>query len=74
MRQDTPEYRKHYEWGWRYSARESATLDYVDSKYGFSARNTVAYNAAMDGYLDYAASRDKWHLLRCPDHDACGEG
>lgn len=69
---DSPEYRQHYNWGWRYSGSESATLDYVDSKYGIGRK--PGYDAALDGYLDRGASRDKWHLLRCPDHDACGEG
>jgi hypothetical protein len=69
--QDTPEYRKHYKWGWNYSQRESATLDYVDSKYNvhLHPENKPAWNAALDGYLDYAASREKWHIPNCKDHD-----
>lgn len=80
-RTDTPEYRKHYNWGWRYSAGESATLDYVDSKYHAGrSYEKPGYDAALDGYLDMAASRTKWHLLHCPSHGGsnelgtCGEG
>lgn len=27
-----------------------------------------------DGYLDQVASRAKWHLAHCENHDSCGEG
>jgi hypothetical protein len=80
-RQDTPEYRRHYNWGWRYSLNGSGTLDYVDSKYGAGhSWQKPGYDAAMDGYLDAAAGRDKWHLLHCQNHGGwnepgtCGEG
>jgi hypothetical protein len=63
IRQDTPEYRKAYEAGWRYSQRSTATLDHGDAM-GFS-------EAWYDGYLDLAAGREKWHRLHCPDHDRC---
>jgi hypothetical protein len=56
-RVDTPTYRADYERGWRYSSRETATLDHLDAK--------NASDAEYDGYLDYAAGREKWHLLRC---------
>lgn len=75
-RSDTLEYRAAYNIGWRYSARETATLDHVDSRYRLDPR----YNAILDGYLDYAAGRARWHLLRCPNHGGsnepgtCGEG
>lgn len=60
-------YKTDYERGWRYSTRSLApTLDHLDSK--------RARDAEYDGYLDAGAGRAKWHLLHCPDHDACGEG
>jgi len=61
---DSPEYRAEYRKGWRYSHRETARLD------GTYNRS----EAWMDGYLDFAAGRDMWHLLRCRDHAHCGEG
>ncbi len=58
-------YKADYERGWRYSSTSpDPSLDHLDRK--------GARDAEYDGYLDAAASRDKWHLLRCPDHDACG--
>lgn len=73
MRLSTEAYRQHYQWGWRYSQRPSATLDYVDDRYRRSttAEEHADYNAALDGYLDYAAGRPKWHMLNCPDHNNC---
>jgi hypothetical protein len=57
---DIPEdYRAAYERGWRYSARPGATLEHLD--------DTRAPEATYDGYLDYAAGREKWHLARCAD-------
>lgn len=63
---DDAEYRKQYEAGWRYSHRETATLDYGD-----------AHNAPdpwYDGYLDYATGRDKWHRAYCLRHDNTPDG
>jgi hypothetical protein len=77
-RTDTPEYRKHYKWGWQYGGGESGSLDYVDTKYNYGRK--PGYQAALDGYLDIAAGRAKWHLLNCPSHGGfnepgtCGEG
>lgn len=59
------EYRREYEAGWRASARASGSGKYDSGNYTY---------AWEDGYLDRAAGRKKWHLLRCPDHDRCGEG
>jgi hypothetical protein len=58
-------YRADYTWGWRYSARPTATLDHLDS--------INATDAAYDGYMDRACNREKWHFLYCPEdwHDAC---
>jgi hypothetical protein len=64
-RLDTPEYRKAYNAGWRYSQRPTATLDHAD--------RTGKPEAWYDGYLDLAAGRDKWHTLHCTgceDHPA----
>jgi hypothetical protein len=60
---DTPEYRKDYRKGWRYSGSEGATLDHADA--------IRASDAWVDGYLDLAAGRQKWHRLNCPDHEKC---
>lgn len=62
IREDTPAYRKSYEAGWRYSQRPSASLDYADRT--GKSRDT----GWMDGYLDLAAGRPKWHRLNCKDH------
>lgn len=63
VRIDSPEYRRNYNRGWRYSQSPSATLDHLDAK--------GASDAEYDGYLDYAAGREKWHLLKCDG--LCGE-
>jgi hypothetical protein len=67
----TPEelkkYKTDYNRGWNYSNNSAdPSLDHLDRK--------GASEAEYDGYFDAAASRDKWHLLNCPDHDACGQG
>lgn len=62
-----PQYRADYERGWRYSQRETATLDHLDAK--------RAPDAEYDGYIDFACGREKWHLPNCPDHDhVCNGG
>ena len=61
MKADTPEYRKAYERGWRYSHRDSATIEHGD--------RTEQPDAWYDGYLDYACGREKWHSLKCPRTD-----
>lgn len=65
---DPDAYRSDYNRGWRYSARGSGGLDHADAT-GLSARE-----GWMDGYLDYAAGRSKWHLRDCTDHTAAGSG
>lgn len=64
---DLPEdYRRDYERGWRYSnsgLTGNPSLDHLDAK--------GASEAEYDGYLDAAASREKWHLAfcdNCPEH------
>jgi hypothetical protein len=67
-RADTPAYRAAYERGWRNSKSESASLDRADAR--------GEPEAWYDGYLDYAADREKWHLLRCIgcyEHPAAGK-
>jgi len=65
-RAKSPEYRRSYNRGWRYSRSGTGTLDFADSR-GYS--NDDAW---MDGYLDAAAGRAKWHMVTCPDHERCG--
>lgn len=64
-----PAYCAAYNIGWTYSQRPTATLDHVDQRYDKDER----YDAILDGYLDYAAGRDKWHTPNCIDHDNCSE-
>jgi hypothetical protein len=62
-REDTPDYRKAYNAGWRYSQNGANGLDHGDA--------IGAPDAWYDGYLDLAAGREKWHQLHCtgcPDH------
>ena len=57
------EYKRWYNKGWRYSASPSASLDCDAAQ--------TAPDAWHDGYLDYAAGREKWHLAfcrGCPQH------
>ena len=72
-------YRKAYNRGWRHSATSRHSLDnnpypWVPKADPSNTAHTVANglnNAWEDGYLDYAAGREKWHLLHCEDHDNC---
>jgi hypothetical protein len=57
-------YRERYNAGWRYSERGSS-LDAAD------ARGLTDSEAWMDGYLDMATGRDRYHITFCPDHDSC---
>ena len=60
MRMDS-EYKKHYNRGWYSSQRPNgAGLDGADS------RNEP--ESWYDGYLDYGAGRNKWHIPNCPTH------
>jgi len=61
------EYTDRYNAGWRYSARGSS-LDAADRK-GLSRSEGF-----MDGYLDQATGRAKWHYRDCADHTGYGEG
>lgn len=74
------EYRKHYNKGWRASG---GTLYLDDAEERFAERHGVdlgspEHNAWLDGWLDYAAGRDKYHLETCEKHGnaegECGEG
>lgn len=59
------EYRKQYEKGWRYSNSANPTLDYADR------RGLTKIDAWVDGYMDAAAGREKWHIPNCPNHNKC---
>lgn len=65
------EYAAAYNKGWRYSANGAGGLDHADRR-GWSRSE-----GWMDGYLDYAAGRAKWHYRDCPAHHndegGCGE-
>lgn len=52
-------YRKDYNAGWLYSHSDNANLDNSGNK----------SDAWLDGYLDFAVGREKWHLYYCPKHD-----
>lgn len=65
---DPDQYRADYNRGWRYSRTGLDGLDYAD-RTGLSTRE-----GWMDGYLDFAAGRAKWHLRDCTDHTAAGSG
>lgn len=58
-------YRRWYERGWRYSGTENANLDFVPRELStFSPE----YDAWLDGYMDLAVGREKWHLAHCKNH------
>jgi hypothetical protein len=61
----SPEYKRWYNKGWRYSSSSAATLDHGDS--------IGAPDAWYDGYLDLAAGREKWHLAHCQTNGGCPE-
>lgn len=69
------DYRKAYNRGWRHSSTDKHSLD--NNPYPWMPNVAIgsgvnAMNDAWeDGYLDYAAGREKWHLLRCLDHSNC---
>jgi hypothetical protein len=57
-------YKEDYERGWNYATHSAdPSLDHLDAGH--------ARDAEYDGYHDASASRAKWHLLHCPDHDTC---
>lgn len=62
MRVTTPEYRRAYERGWKDSVG-CCGMDAADLR--------GEPDAYYQGYLDYAADREKWHMPNCPDHDKC---
>jgi hypothetical protein len=54
----TPEYKRDYNAGWRYSLTSPApNLEHADA--------IDASHAWLDGYMDAATGRHKWHYLRC---------
>ncbi len=64
IREDSKQYRTDYNRGWS-SSRNAAGLDRADA----DGRSSIT--AWMDGYLDEAAGREKWHRLNCQDHGSC---
>lgn len=68
MAKATDEYTEDYNRGWRYSATGTGGLDTADRR-GWSRRE-----GWMDGYLDCAAGRAKWHYRDCPNHDSAANG
>lgn len=58
---DEADYKRMYNKGWRRSERVGSIPDSANAE----------DDAWMDGYLDNATGREKWHLLFCPDHDSC---
>lgn len=69
------EYSKAYRRGWRHSSTVHASLDNNPYPWHPGLQVGDASNglndAWEDGYLDYAAGREKWHLLHCEDHENC---
>ena len=58
------QYKLDYNRGWR-TSEKVGNLDQAD-------RDGRSNNDAwMDGYLDYAAGREKFHLANCTDHNNC---
>lgn len=65
------EYRKQYNKGWNKSGGDGKSEEMMDvSEDRFLARNgfralSVEHHAWIDGWLDYAAARDKYHFETC---------
>jgi hypothetical protein len=56
------QYRVGYQRGWNAAKRGSeSALERADLR--------GEPSAWYDGYLDYAAGREQWHLLHCTSHD-----
>lgn len=55
------EYKRDYNRGWLASRSPNGALERADD------RNEPG--SWYDGYYDYAAGREKWHLLYCENHD-----
>jgi len=75
-------YHRCYNSGWAASSRfRSGDLTSAEDRYltrnGY-ANMSPEHHAWLDGWLDEAAGRDKWHLRDCPNHGnaegECGEG
>jgi hypothetical protein len=64
---EAAQYAKDYNRGWRYSATTGG-LDIPDR------RGWTRIEAWMDGYLDEATGRAKWHYRDCTDHTMATEG
>jgi hypothetical protein len=67
-RVDTPEYRKHYNRGWRTSERAAYWSGEGNSPL---ERGDLRGEPGSwyDGYMDHAVDRPKWHSLTCPSDE-----
>lgn len=63
-------YNQAYEKGWRASNRPDHDLDSAEAR--FRRRyGDAQWDAWLDGWMDVACGREKWHLRDCPNHDEC---
>lgn len=70
----TPEYKREYNRGWAASQRFGRDLT---GRMRAPLDNPSRSDAYIDGYLDHATGRDKWHLETCIEHHnapgGCGQ-
>lgn len=69
------DYKAWYTNGWR-AALHSTDLGTAESRFldrSGEPWNGDAHHAFEDGWLDYAAGREKWHPRDCADHDNCAD-
>lgn len=70
------EYRKEYDKGWKASQGDKGLFE---SEQNYCRRNRLElmspeHDAWLDGWLDYAAGRGKYHLKYCKNHASEDEG
>ena len=68
------DYNAWYTKGWT-AAQRTADLEGAESRFlnrTGEPWNGAAHHAFEDGWLDWAAGREKYHLRDCPDHENCG--
>ena len=77
----TIDYRKHYNAGWRASSIERVG-DLTDAENRYCDRHGLSvwgeeHGAWLDGWMDKACNRQKYHLQWCDNHGnadgECGE-
>ena len=64
---DEKSYDRDYNRGWKSSGGSADTLDRADA----DGRSSI--KAWMDGYMDYAVGRPKFHLRDCQGCDDCNK-